>query len=137
MTQNLDLGIRVTTDAWVLGDYDLLKQMLLNLLDNSIKFTPDGGSVTISLDLDKGWAVLGVTDTGQGIAEDRISHVLEPFYKAGNSPNSGAHRGAGLGLTIVINIVGLHGGSMTIQSRLGEGTSVLIRFPAAPVPVAP
>ncbi len=110
-------------------DERLTKQMLLNLLSNALKFTPNGGSVTVSTRLrPDGGVTLAVSDTGIGIAEDKLAHVLEPFRQATVDPTLTA-RGTGLGLPIVKSLIELHGGAIRLHSRLGIGTTVSLDFP--------
>jgi len=127
----LGRGLRVTVSLdpglTVQGDYDLLKQMLLNLVDNACKFTPRGGSVQLAGRRDGEAVVMSVSDTGAGISDQALPHVFEEFYKAGDS--NSARRGVGLGLSIAQQIVRLYGGTIDIDSSEGQGTAVTIRLP--------
>jgi two-component system OmpR family sensor kinase len=135
LTAGLDLRLSAPEEVAVSGDYDLLKQTVLNVVDNSIKFTPKGGQIDIVLGRDEDWAVIQVSDSGQGISKEDLPHVTEPFYKkAGDIRRSGS--GAGLGLAIVKQVVDLHGGQLEIQSEERVGTTVKIRLPAL-LPVDP
>jgi len=125
LAQGLELNVAAAEDVVVDGDRDLLKEMLLNIVDNAIKFTPKGGQVEFSLTSGDGWAVLGVSDTGRGIPRDQLPHVMEPFYAS----NKSAGEGARLGLAIVKQIAALHGGHVDIQTREGVGTTVRVRLP--------
>jgi signal transduction histidine kinase len=103
---------------------------LINLLTNAVKFTERGGEIEVSGRQDaSGEIVLAVRDTGIGIAEDQIPKVLEPFGQARNAYMAG-ESGTGLGLPITRSLVNLHGGSLSIDSVLGVGTTVTIRLPA-------
>ena len=105
-----------------------LKQMLLNLASNAIKFTPAGGRVVIRAALDAaGGVVVAVSDSGIGIKPKDIARVLEPFGQVGNPAMRG--QGTGLGLPLVRRLVELHGGEMALDSTPGEGTTVSLRFP--------
>jgi signal transduction histidine kinase len=117
----------------VAGDYDLLKEMLLNVVDNAVKFTPGGGSVALSLTEENGYACIKVTDSGEGISAEHLAHITEPFYKAEPKRRSGSS-GTGLGLAIVKQVVELHSGQLEIQSQEGVGTTVTIRLPLAENP---
>ena len=111
------------------ADRRLVRQILVNLLSNSMKFTPDGGQIKISTRMsERGGVVISVSDTGIGIAPEDIQLVLEPFGQARRSPNQ-AHEGTGLGLSLSKQLVELHGGSLTIDSTVGKGTVVTITFP--------
>jgi len=131
LAEGLDLKVSASAVLTVPGDYDLLKQMLLNVVDNAIKFTPRGGTVELSLSQEDGYGVLRVVDSGQGIPKEHLAHVTEPFYKAdpARMPRSA---GVGLGLAIIKQVVELHDGELEIQSHEGIGTTVTIRLPLSP-----
>ena len=109
------------------ADRRALKQIVLNLVSNALKFTPKGGLVTVSLHCQAGAAELSVADTGLGIAAEDLKRLGQPFQQAGDSVQQG--RGTGLGLSLVRAFAELHGGEMVIESRLGEGTAVTVRLP--------
>jgi len=132
LAEGLNLGVSTPEVVVVPGDYDLLKQMVLNVADNAIKFTPKGGSVQVSLSRAEDWAdwaVLRVSDTGQGIPQEYLTHVTEPFYKKADTPRKSKAGGVGLGLAIVKQVIGLHGGQLEIHSQEGVGTTVTMRLP--------
>jgi len=111
------------------ADRDRLVQALLNVLDNAVKFTPEGGTIGISAETDSaGYAVIRISDTGIGIPEGEINRVGERFYRVDRT-RSRDMGGTGLGLSIVKHILAAHRGSMLIDSRLGRGTTVSLRFP--------
>ncbi|MFZ2008119.1 MAG: ATP-binding protein [Stellaceae bacterium] len=117
------------TDLEVSADELRLEQVLLNLASNAVKFTPAGGRVTISATLAlSGEVVITVADTGIGMAPDDIPRALQPFGQVDNSL-SRPHGGTGLGLPLAQRLVELHGGTMTIDSTLGEGTTVTVVLP--------
>ena len=117
-------------DCKVRGDPIRLKQVLLNLLTNAIKFTPPGGEVCIHLSRDGDGAVaLDVDDTGVGIAPDDIATALTPFGQV-VAEDGEPREGTGLGLPIARCLVERHGGSLNIESQLGRGTRVHIVLPA-------
>ncbi|WP_328470095.1 ATP-binding protein [Actinoplanes sp. NBC_00393] len=124
-------------EAWVRGDRTQLQRALRKLLENAIKFTPPGGSVTWQLAADDRTVTLAVTDTGIGIPPEDVSGLFTPFHRAGNAMDQ-AVQGPGLGLAIVRDIVRDHGGSIAVQSVVGRGSTFTITLPAAqaPVPVA-
>ena len=111
------------------GDERKTKQVLLNLITNSVKFTPAGGAITISArwNLQRGLAVT-VADTGIGIPEEDLERVLKPFEQV-DSSLSRQHQGTGLGLPLVKAIMELHGGRLELKSELGVGTEVTVIFP--------
>jgi len=111
------------------GDERAVRQVVLNLLSNSIKFTPQGGEIWLKV----GWTASGgqylsVKDTGSGIAEDEIPIVLASFGQGSNSIKS-AEQGAGLGLPIAKSLIDMHGGTFTLKSKLRIGTEVIVTFP--------
>ncbi len=102
-------------------DSDRIEQVLTNLIDNAIRHTPSGGSVMITKQMEERGLYLSVEDTGSGIPEEDLPFVFERFYKADKARTRGKS-GTGLGLAIAKNIVETHGGSITVQSKLGQGT---------------
>jgi signal transduction histidine kinase len=115
----------------VLADPGRIQQVLLNLLGNAIKFTPEGGRITVRAEVAGDRAILSVTDTGPGIAAEELPHLFERFWQARRT----ARLGTGLGLFIARGIVEAHGGTLWVESQPGEGsrfTFTLPRAPAAP-----
>ena len=114
------------------ADERAIRQILLNLLSNSIKFTEPGGSIELTLTVDsKDHAVIEVSDTGRGIPEDKLENILLPFNQV--ATNQIANEGAtGLGLSIVKALVDLHAGRLEIASELGNGTKVTVMLPTTP-----
>lgn len=110
------------------GDLYLLRRMLDNLLDHTFKLTPAGGVVTMRLWWEKTSVVLEVTDTGTGIPADQLERVFERFYQVDGS-NTRRYGGTGLGLALVKQVVDAHGGQITIQSSVGEGSTFQITLP--------
>ena len=111
------------------GDERAIRQVVLNLLSNSIKFTPQGGEIWLKV----GWTASGgqylsVKDTGSGIAADEIPIVLASFGQGSNSIKS-AEQGAGLGLPIAKSLIDMHGGTFTLKSKIRIGTEVIVTFP--------
>jgi two-component system cell cycle sensor histidine kinase PleC len=114
----------------ILADERAVKQIWLNLLSNAIKFTPEGGTVEVRVQRTRaGTLQISVQDTGPGIPKEEIPKVLEPFGQS-SLTYALAKEGAGLGLPIIQALVELHGGCMVIRSDIGEGTEVIIEFPA-------
>ena len=106
-------------------------RILVNLVSNAFKFTPAGGSVTITLDADGPDLDLAVSDTGVGIAPQDLKRLGRPFEQAGGADQKA--QGTGLGLCIAHKIVEAHGGSLEIHSAPGQGTRVCVRLPRASV----
>jgi signal transduction histidine kinase len=115
--------------ALVMGDADRLRQLLLNLVENAIKYTPPGGRMTLSLAREPGWVRVTVADTGIGIAPEDLPHIFERFYRA-DKARSRAMGGTGLGLSIAQWVAQAHGGQITVESRLGEGSVFTLWLPA-------
>ena len=118
--------------AVVAGDPGRLGQVAVNLLTNAILYNRPGGRVAVSTALKDGEAVLTVSDTGVGIPESDLPMLFQRFYRA-DPARSREHGGSGLGLAICRSIVEAHGGRIDVASRSGEGTTVIVRLPAAPV----
>ncbi len=112
----------------VVGDKRAVKQILVNLVSNAIKFTPRGGVVSLGARIDGADVIFSVQDTGIGIATEDLARLGDPFFQAHGS-YARKHEGTGLGLSIVKGLVDLHGGRLDIRSRPGEGTSVAVRLP--------
>ena len=111
--------------ALVQGDPDRLKQLLINLVINAIKHTPSGGCVTLSLHREPEWVRISVADTGRGIAPNALPHIFERFYQAKDADQ----KGTGLGLSIAQWIAQAHGGQITVDSALGEGSVFTLWLP--------
>jgi cell cycle sensor histidine kinase DivJ len=125
----VDLSVRVDADLpELVADKRALNQILLNLLSNAIKFTDRGGRVMVSAKSDGARLALRVEDTGVGIDAADLRRVGSPFFQAKASYDR-RHDGTGLGLSIVKGLVDLHGGTMEISSRVGQGTRVTVRLP--------
>ena len=114
----------------IIGDPRAFRQIVLNLVSNAIKFTERGGRVTISADVEEPHLMLRVSDTGVGIAADDLKMIGHPFFQAGKTYQR-RHEGTGLGLSIVKSLVGMHGGELTFQSKVDEGTTVTVTLPLA------
>lgn len=112
----------------LLGDEDLLRQMVLNLLDNAVKYTPAGGAVVVSLCHVAGEAQLEVCDSGVGIPKDELPRIFERFYRV-DKARSSQTPGTGLGLSIVKEIVAAHGGKVRVASEPAQGTTVTVLLP--------
>jgi two-component system, cell cycle sensor histidine kinase DivJ len=109
------------------ADSRALKQIALNLLSNAVKFTPRGGLVTVTIQVQDETMELVVADSGVGIAPEDLKRIGRPFEQAGDIKQRA--KGTGLGLSLVRGLAELHGGEMIIESTIGEGTSVLVRIP--------
>ncbi|KIM00385.1 hypothetical protein CCC_01540 [Paramagnetospirillum magnetotacticum MS-1] len=112
------------------ADERLMKQIVLNLLSNAAKFTPESGNISVAARLKDGCVIVEVADDGVGIAAEDMAMVLQPFGQAENAI-SPKHEGTGLGLPLAKGFMELHGGSLTLKSQVGEGTTVVLTFPAS------
>ncbi len=132
----VDLKIRIPADLpLVWCDERKLKQMLLNLVNNAVKFTPSGGVIEIAARLDLEGFVVAVRDSGIGIAEEDLGRVMEPFVQA-ETTLSRRQEGTGLGLALVKSMIEIHGGRLRLESALGNGTSAELVFPAERISAA-
>jgi signal transduction histidine kinase len=131
LDQAVAINLTEVDQVYVLGDADRLRQLILNLVDNAIKYTPEGGSVNMSLSKSNGSAEIEVVDTGVGISSEDLPRVFDRFYRVdkARSRNLG---GSGLGLSIARWIAQAHGGTVGVESRLGEGSKFTISLPILP-----
>ena len=131
--QKKNLKITLAMDnksVMLVVDERRLKQILVNLLSNAVKFTPDGGSVTLETkcDLESESLMFSVRDTGIGIATEDLKRLFSPFTQL-DSKLSRLYAGTGLGLTLVLKLVELHGGSVAVESEIGKGSCFTVRIP--------
>ena len=126
--KTVTVELTAVDQATVLGDEDRLKQLILNLVDNGIKYTRSGGTVNLSLAKDNSWAHLEVSDTGIGIPPEDLPHIFDRFYRV-DKARGRAQGGSGLGLAIVKWIIQVHGGTIKVESTVGEGTTFRITLP--------
>lgn len=131
--KSMQVNARVPDAVWVRGDDEQLALLVRNLLENAIRYTPEGGRVEIEVRQDGERAVLTVTDSGIGIPLEAQGRVFERFYRVDRA-RSRARGGTGLGLAIVKHVAELHGGEVAVQSELGRGSTFTAQLPAAPPP---
>ena len=127
--KGLDMTLRPCRDQLIVwGTEEGLDRIFVNLVSNAVKYTPSGGTVTVSVRRVEGQAQVEVADTGIGIPEEALPHLFEEFYRA---PNAKAldEVGTGLGLAIVKDLVDQYGGRIEVESALGEGTTFTVTFP--------
>ncbi|GAA0458246.1 putative sensor histidine kinase [Actinoplanes capillaceus] len=132
LDKGVTLSERVTTErADVHADAERIGQVLANLLDNALRHTPAGATVTVTADRDPNGVRITVTDTGEGIAAEHLPHIFERFYRA-DTARDRTHGGSGIGLAIVRAIITEHGGRITADSSgPGTGTTFVVTLPAA------
>ncbi len=109
----------------VYGDVDRLRQVFVNILDNALKYTESGGTITVSSSQTEDWVRVTISDTGCGIPDEHLPNVKKKFYKANQLV-----RGSGIGLAVADEIVAMHGGSLDVASKVGIGTTVTISLPS-------
>ncbi|HIN64689.1 MAG TPA: PAS domain-containing sensor histidine kinase, partial [Candidatus Obscuribacterales bacterium] len=131
--QKVQIEVGDIVEADVLADIDRMVQVLQNLLANAIKFSPKGGIVTITTELEPGAVKVNVTDHGAGIAEADIAHIFDRFRQVAPS-KTGVKGGTGLGLAICKAILEQHNGSVGVESQVGEGSTFWFRIPGAQKP---
>jgi signal transduction histidine kinase len=125
----ITLTAEMDDELWIEGDADRLMQVLVNLLDNALRHTPERGAVTcraVRLADAPGWAEVTIRDTGPGISPEDLPRVFDRFYQAEKARRRG---GAGLGLAIVQEIVRAHGGQAGVDSPAGQGAIFWVRLP--------
>jgi two-component system, OmpR family, heavy metal sensor histidine kinase CusS len=126
--KGVDLHLELPADCPVRGDADRLRQLFFNLLDNAIKYTTTGGTVTVRGESSNGQVRVTIADTGIGIPADHLPHVFDRFYRVDPS-RSPETEGSGLGLAICRSIAEAHGGRLSIESDFGSGTRVTLVLP--------
>ncbi|MFO7982232.1 MAG: ATP-binding protein [Desulfuromonadales bacterium] len=128
--RNIDVSLKmeVSEDPEMRGDKWRLHQMLLNIVANGIKYTPEGGSLKITLRVENECAIVAISDTGIGIEPEHLSHVFDRFYRTDEARNR-SEGGTGLGLAIAQLIARAHNGSITVESEIGEGSTFTCYIP--------
>jgi signal transduction histidine kinase len=119
-------GLEALEDAVVSGNADYLKQVLLIVLENACKYTPDGGTVTIRGAMSEHHLTITIADTGIGIDQADLPRLFERFYRA---PNARSQPGMGLGLSIARSIIEQHSGTINVESTPGQGSRFIITLP--------
>ncbi|MDQ0663500.1 signal transduction histidine kinase [Arthrobacter ulcerisalmonis] len=135
LRSHVEIAADVPSPLWAYADPLRLGQVLDNLVSNAIKYSPDGGKVSISANADRQWVRLSVTDTGMGMSGDDAEKAFDRFFRA-ESALTAAIPGAGLGLSITRMIVERHGGTITCQSDEGQGSTFTVTLPAEGPPPA-
>jgi signal transduction histidine kinase len=126
--KRISLSAEAAPDLIYFGDEELLRRMLMNLLNNAVKYTPEGGEVRVSLKSDDRQASIAVADTGIGIPPEAVNRIFDRFFRVDKS-RSRAEGGAGLGLPIARWIAEAHGGSIAVQSEPGHGSAFAVSLP--------
>jgi signal transduction histidine kinase len=126
LAPNRDISCQSSPETTVIGDRDALKQILLILLDNARKHTPEATSISLTTTTTNEQVRLSVADKGPGIAPDILPHIFDRFFR-GDTSRAGP--GTGLGLAIARELTAAQGGTLTVASRLGQGTVFTLTFP--------
>ena len=126
---NVDIRVETASLPAFTGDGDRLAQVFTNLVDNALKFTPAGGSITLRAAQASSGIQVEVADTGAGISPEALPHIFDRFYQADPSRPGGQKHGSGLGLAIVKEIVGAHGGKISVRSEPGTGSTFSVSLP--------
>ncbi|HSQ92641.1 MAG TPA: ATP-binding protein, partial [Nitrospiraceae bacterium] len=129
--QDIQVVLRTTAAAVVLGDELRLRELFLNLLDNAVKYSRPNGTVDIALSIEQTQARVSVIDHGIGIALEDQSRIFDRFYRTDNA-RAHTKKGTGLGLAICAWIVESHRGQIEVQSKIGEGSIFTVTLPLAP-----
>jgi two-component system cell cycle sensor histidine kinase PleC len=131
-SKNLKIDVEIGATESIQADREAVERILVTLLRNAVKFTPDGGAISVGAQAFDEQIYIYVEDTGPGIASADLSRLGRPFEQADTTLANGM-KGSGLGLAIANSLVELHGGSLRINSTLGEGTVVLVAMPKSPI----
>jgi signal transduction histidine kinase len=126
-SKNLRLESRIGRDCLITADPNRLAELIFNLLENAVKYTPAGKSITVTLEAAQDYLVLQVADTGPGIPREDWERIFDRFYRG--KLFSKKAKGAGLGLAICASIVKAHGGTIAVSSRLDEGSTFKVTLP--------
>lgn len=124
----LEVRLGSEDQALVRGDRERLRQVLINLAENAVKYTPEGGVITFSLENREGWVRISVSDTGIGISEEQQAAIFERFYRT-DKARSREMGGSGLGLSIAQRIAQAHNGKITVVSQLNQGSTFTLWLP--------
>lgn len=127
--KNIEVTILADGDLFVRGDRIKLRQLLVNLLDNAIKFSQPGSKIELTSTREPGGVFMSVKDAGIGISEEDLPHIFERFYRGSASRKTGSP-GSGIGLSVARLIAEAHGGLISVQSELGKGSSFTLKLPS-------
>ncbi|MFB3787817.1 MAG: sensor histidine kinase [bacterium] len=113
----------------VFADGGKIQRVVGGLVGNAIQYTPEGGEVCIRIEQDRHWVILSVQDTGIGMNPEECGHIFDRFFRSRDSQEMA--RGSGLGLSIAKELIGLHGGTLTVESEAGAGSTFRMSLPAS------
>ena len=121
--KNISLNLQAPEKLEVYIDKDLIERVLINLINNAIKFTPEGGSITVRCSQDKNQAKIAISDTGVGIKKEDLGNIFQEFYRV-NNPMNTKIKGSGLGLALIKRIIATHKEQLWAESEFGRGTTI-------------
>jgi len=127
--QDVGVEVRVPDDLTVVVDSGEIHQVFLNLLTNALQAMPSGGSLVVDASRTDDDVEIRFTDTGVGIAADRMGHIFDPFYSSKTEPGRSTEAGSGLGLSVSFGIVEAHGGTLGVESEPGRGSTFTVTLP--------
>jgi two-component system, OmpR family, sensor histidine kinase CiaH len=130
LEKGISLSVESNSEVRLKADQDLILQLMLNLLDNSVKYTPSGGAIEISVRAAGGQAEVTVSDTGPGIPPEHLPHIFDRFYRV-DKARTRAEGGAGLGLSISRWIAEAHGGTLRVESARDQGSKFTLSLPVS------
>lgn len=114
-------------DILINGDEESLRRVFINIIGNSTKYTPAGGKISLATEVDEHYVWVDISDTGEGIPQDKLPFIFEPFYRVKGKEEQ--HKGSGLGLAFCKKIIEAHDGTINVSSQLGEGTTFTVMIP--------
>ena len=126
--KGLSLSFNCPSDLDISADGDKLREIIINLVDNAIKFTPSGGKVTLQAEEREKYVDISVEDTGIGIPPESLDEIFDRFHQI-QRKERGSREGTGIGLAIVKSLVELHGGNITVHSEPGKGSRFTVTLP--------
>ncbi len=123
--KNLDIEFNIEEDVYIKTDPEMLMLVWNNLLSNALKFTPDGGKVSVNLKKNGNNVIVSVSDTGCGMEENTIKHIFDKFYQGDTSHSE---KGNGLGLALVKRVIDILDGKISVESELGTGSTFTVKL---------
>jgi len=126
--QNVELGVKTAVVFWITGDRRAVEKIVINLINNAVKFTPAGGRVSVTFESVDSYVDMVIEDTGPGIEQSNFEMIFDRFQQV-DSSSTRKHQGTGLGLALVKELVELQGGSVSVESEMGSGAAFKVRLP--------
>jgi signal transduction histidine kinase len=114
--------------AWIVADADRMEQIVVNLVSNAVKYSPDGGKICVDIEDPGGCVILRISDQGMGMAPEQMKNLFQKFYRTPDARRSGI-KGTGLGLYLIKQLIEAHGGTISVVSAPGQGTAFTVELP--------